>query len=127
MVVLQKVVRSSCSESYPARTSSHDGDPVVNVKVEEVLDTEVGEDLPPVMYPGIKAEHEVSCMSVCPWCNIENFLLSFLSVCLSVHMKQLLGMDFQQSCLSVFREDCVLFLIACDIRLHIESNVDQVK
>lgn len=60
MVVLQKVLPASCSESCPALTSSHDGDPVVTIKVEEVLDAEVGEDLPPVMYSEMKAEHEVS-------------------------------------------------------------------
>jgi hypothetical protein len=60
VVILQKVVPASCSESCPALTSSRDGDPVGSVKVEEVLDAEVGEDLPPVVYPGMKTEHEVS-------------------------------------------------------------------
>jgi hypothetical protein len=51
-----KVEPSSVSEVCPS--SSHDGDQIIDVKVEEG----------PVAIPfeGIKAEHEVSCMYVCP-------------------------------------------------------------
>jgi hypothetical protein len=39
----------------------------MNIKVEEVSDVEVEEEHPvPMTFVGIKAEHEVSCMSVCP-------------------------------------------------------------
>jgi hypothetical protein len=113
-MVLQKVVPATCSESCPAVTSSCDGDPVVNIKVEEALDTEVVEDLPLVVYPGMKDEHEVSVFIMQ---YIEFPIVFLISVCLSLHMKQLLGMDFEQSCLSVLREDCVLFHIACGMRL----------
>jgi hypothetical protein len=60
-VVLQKHVRDVCSETYPA--SSHDVNQAINIKVEEVSDVEVEEKPVPVTSVGIKAEHEVSCMS----------------------------------------------------------------
>ncbi|XP_023721648.1 uncharacterized protein LOC111872218 [Cryptotermes secundus] len=58
-----KVVPASCSEPCPALTSSHDGDPVVTIKVEEALDTKVRGDLPPAMYSEMNAEHE-NCMGL---------------------------------------------------------------
>jgi hypothetical protein len=88
---LQKVVPASCSESCPASTSSNDADPFINIKTEEVLDREVGEDLPPVMYPGIKTECEVSCMCVLGavyriYCRLS-YLLLYVSP--AIHVKQL--------------------------------------
>jgi hypothetical protein len=81
MVILQKVVPASCSEPCPALTS-HDADLVISIKEEEMLATEVGEDLPPVMYPGIKAEHEVSCMSCVSIVQYTEFPVIFLiSIC----------------------------------------------
>jgi hypothetical protein len=65
MVVLQKHVPGPCSETYPA--SSNDAFQAMNIKVEEGSDVEVEEKHPvPMTFVGIKAEHEVSCMSVCP-------------------------------------------------------------
>jgi hypothetical protein len=70
MVVLQnctnllKVVPGSCSETN--LTSSHDGNQVINIKVEKVTDIQEEEEDPLLTeFPVIKAEHEVSCMSVC--------------------------------------------------------------
>jgi hypothetical protein len=52
----------ACSSSYP------NGVQAVNIKVEEFSDIEVEEEDPaPMTAVGIKAEHEVSCMSpLCP-------------------------------------------------------------
>jgi hypothetical protein len=49
-----KVEPLSSNETCP--TSSHDGNKVIDIKVEE--------DPVPITFPGIKPEHEVSCMSV---------------------------------------------------------------
>jgi hypothetical protein len=53
----------SSSETYP--TSSHDGTQVIDIKV-EVSDAQEVEDPLLITLPEIKAEHEVSCVSVCP-------------------------------------------------------------
>ena len=53
---------SLCSDMCPA--TSHDGSQCINVKVEEGLEAEVGEDTEPVSFIDIKAESEVSCVSV---------------------------------------------------------------
>ena len=45
-------------------TASHDGIEDINVKVEEGLEEEVGRDPEPISFPEIKAESEVSCVSV---------------------------------------------------------------
>jgi hypothetical protein len=58
-VDLLKVVPGSYSETCPI--SSNDGNEGIEVKVEAVTDIQEEEDLVPV----IKAEHEVSCMSMC--------------------------------------------------------------
>jgi hypothetical protein len=84
---LEKCVQAPCSETYS--TSSRDANLDMNIKVEAVSDIEVEEEHPLTMsFIGIKAEHEVSCVSVCslPYftCN-RNCLLSHIFVCLSVH------------------------------------------
>ena len=43
---------------------SHDGSQYITVKVEESLEAEVGEDLEPMSFTEMKAEIEVSCVSV---------------------------------------------------------------
>jgi hypothetical protein len=43
-----------------------DGELAVNIKAEEFSDIEDREDPVPVTVVGIKAEHGVSCMSLCP-------------------------------------------------------------
>jgi hypothetical protein len=64
---LQKHVPGPCSETY--QPSSCDANQAMNIKVEEVSDVDVEEERPvPMAFVGIKAEHEVSCMSVCPLC-----------------------------------------------------------
>jgi hypothetical protein len=61
----QKDVPGSYSETYAS--SSHYGVQAVNIKVEEFSDAEDGEYPVPMTVVGIKAEHEVSCMSpLCP-------------------------------------------------------------
>jgi hypothetical protein len=61
---LEKRVPAPCSEPYPP--SSHDANLAMNIKVEEVSDIEVEEEHPvPMSFIGIKAEHEVSYVSVC--------------------------------------------------------------
>lgn len=45
--------------------SSDGGDQVVGIRVEGVTDIKVEEDPGPAKSTGIKAEHAVSCMSVC--------------------------------------------------------------
>jgi NAD-dependent dihydropyrimidine dehydrogenase PreA subunit len=65
MVVLQacmdsqKYVSGSCIETCPA--SSYDVDHSINIKVEEVSDVEEEEDPLQISFPGMEAEHAVSC------------------------------------------------------------------
>jgi hypothetical protein len=59
---LQKDMQGSCSETCP---TSHDADQIISIKVEDVSGTEQVENPVPFGYPGIKAEHDVSCMPVC--------------------------------------------------------------
>jgi hypothetical protein len=58
-----KIEPSSISETCPV--SSHDGNLFTDIKVEKASDTQEVEDPLLITLPGIKAEHEVSCMSVC--------------------------------------------------------------
>jgi hypothetical protein len=102
MMVLQscmdflKVDPGSISETCPA--FSYDENQITDIKVEEASDTQEVQDPLLITLPEIRAEHGVSCMSVCPLlgsferypelCNV--FLISFwLSVCFSGHMKDL--------------------------------------
>jgi hypothetical protein len=69
MVVLQnymellKVVPGSHSDT---RHASRDENQVINIKVEYVIDIQEEEEDPALFpFPVIKAEYEVSCMSVC--------------------------------------------------------------
>jgi hypothetical protein len=83
-VNLLKVEPGSVSETCPM--SSHDGNRIINIKVEE--------DPVSIEFPGIKAEHEVSCMSLCPLLHPfqrhpESYIFFLISVCQSVHMKHL--------------------------------------
>jgi hypothetical protein len=64
MVLSQKGVPGLCSET--CTSPSPDGNGGINVKSEEVSDVKVEEDPVPISFPRIKAEREVSCMSVCP-------------------------------------------------------------
>jgi hypothetical protein len=67
-VVLQNCLDSQKDEprahSEACPSSSPDGVQAVNIKVEEFSDVEDREDPVPVTVVGIRAEHEVSCMSV---------------------------------------------------------------
>jgi hypothetical protein len=44
-------------------TSSHDEIQTISIKDEEISDIEVEEDPLPISFPGIKAEHVVSCIA----------------------------------------------------------------
>jgi hypothetical protein len=56
---LERRVPAPCSETYA--TSYHDAKQPMNIKVEAVSDIEVEEEHPlPMLFIGIKAEHEVS-------------------------------------------------------------------
>jgi hypothetical protein len=62
---LDKCAPGPCGETYP--TAANDATVTMNIKVEEVSDIEVEDECPvPMTFVGIKAEHEVRCMSACP-------------------------------------------------------------
>jgi hypothetical protein len=83
---LEEVVPGPCGEMH---TTSDDANHSMNIKAEEVSDVE--EDPEPTTFPEIKAEPEVSCMSVCVChcsadiTNVQKCQLSFLSPTLSAH------------------------------------------
>jgi hypothetical protein len=64
---------SLCSDTCPA-TSGQD----VTVKVEEGLEGEVGECPEPISFPEIKAESEVSCVSVFSLLHISQLLYTHI-------------------------------------------------
>lgn len=55
-----EVVSGSCSETY--LTSSPDVSDIISVKVEDVADVQLREDLVPTEFLIIKNENEVSCV-----------------------------------------------------------------
>jgi hypothetical protein len=64
------------------------------MKSEEVSDADEKEDAVQMTFPKIKVEPEVSCMSVFALLGryhkyVEVQIISFISICLSVHMNQL--------------------------------------
>jgi hypothetical protein len=61
---IQKDLPGSHSEA--CESFSHIGAQAVNVKFEEFSDIDDRKDPVPMTVVGIKAEHEVSCMSLCP-------------------------------------------------------------
>jgi hypothetical protein len=78
-----KIEPGSSSETCPA---SRDENHMTYIKVEE--------DPVPITFPGIKAEHEVSCISMCPLLGSfhkypELCTVFLISICLSVNMKHL--------------------------------------
>jgi hypothetical protein len=105
MMVLQSYSNSEnilvgpYGETYPA---CHDGNQAMNIKDEEVSDTEEEPDPMPMAIQEIKAEPEVSWMSVCTHCyaiitNMPKCQLSFSSpyvflfVCAHVNSMLLTG------------------------------------
>jgi hypothetical protein len=84
---LEKRLSGSCSETCPV--SSQDADLVMSMKVEEVSGLQE-EDVPmPTIWQAVKAEHEVSCMSLCPLANrfdrcAELPAVFLISMCVSV-------------------------------------------
>jgi hypothetical protein len=69
---LLEVASGSCSEIYD--TSSHDGNEIVSIKVEDIPDIKEEEDPLLITFPVVKNEHEVSHMSVSTFIHIENFI-----------------------------------------------------
>jgi hypothetical protein len=59
------------SHSEACASSSEDGDHSFNIKVEEFSDVEDRKDHVPITFVGVKAEHEVSCMFMCPLLGIS--------------------------------------------------------
>jgi hypothetical protein len=84
---LEKGLSGSCSETCPV--SSQDADLDMSMKVEEVSGLQE-EDVPvPTIWQAVKAEHEVSCMSLCPLANrfdkyTELPIVFLISICVSV-------------------------------------------
>jgi hypothetical protein len=88
---LQRDMEGSYSETCP---TSRDAYQATSVKVEDVSDTEQEEAPLPLKYSGIKMEHVVSCMSVCPLLGtfhryLELCIVFLISICRSLHMKYL--------------------------------------
>jgi hypothetical protein len=61
------------------QTTSHDGSQNVTVKVEEGLESEVEEGPEPISFPKIKAEIEVSSVSVFSLLNVSQLLYAHTS------------------------------------------------
>jgi hypothetical protein len=53
------------SYTETCRTSCLNGNGVIRVKVENITDTEEGDDPLPIIFPVIKVEREVSTMTLC--------------------------------------------------------------
>jgi hypothetical protein len=62
---VEKVVPGSYDETYP---TADGGDQAMSIKAEEVSEVKVEEDPQPITFPRIKAEPEVSFMSLCFHC-----------------------------------------------------------
>jgi hypothetical protein len=88
MVVLQNYMNLLKVEPGSDSETCHDGNQVIDVKVEEVMDIQEEEDPVLITFPAIKAEHEVSFM---PWCTLLGSFLIYpgfdivflISICLS--------------------------------------------
>jgi hypothetical protein len=62
---VEKVVPGPCDEMY---LTSDSADQAMNIKAEEASEVKVEEGPQPITFPKIKAEPEVSCMSVYVHC-----------------------------------------------------------
>jgi hypothetical protein len=60
----QEHVLGSYIDTHPP--SSHNEFHTINIKVEEISDVELEEDPLPISFPGIEAEHAVSCFVSSP-------------------------------------------------------------
>jgi hypothetical protein len=86
---LEKDVPGPCHEMYPTCDESCQAK---SIKAEEVLYAEEEEDPVPITFLKIKAEAEVSCMSVCPVLGryhryAEMPVVCMISISLTVHMR----------------------------------------
>jgi hypothetical protein len=83
----QDDVAGSHGEAYASPCS--DVHQAISIKVEEFSDVEDGEEPMPMTFIGIKAEHEVSCMSMSPLLGISH---SYLFIIIIVAKKNMDGM-----------------------------------
>jgi hypothetical protein len=125
LMVLQSFINSEnilvgpYGEAYPA---CHDGDQAVNIKAEEVSDTEEEVDPVQITIQEMKAEPEVSCMflyvSVRQISHVcKNASCFQITICLAV-------------CLHVWSLNLLLMNIACDVLLPYllsHYDIDEVK
>jgi hypothetical protein len=74
MVVLQNCMDSLKVECGSDSETCHDGNQVIDIKVEEITGIQAEDDPVLITFPVIKAEDEVSCLSIC------NFLAHFTSI-----------------------------------------------
>jgi hypothetical protein len=82
MVVLQNRLHSQKDEPgshSEACASSHNGVQAINIKVEEFSNIKDREDHVPMTAVGIKAEHEVSCVSTVRHVSVTSRIACFLS------------------------------------------------
>jgi hypothetical protein len=92
---LEEVVPGLCCEMHPTSDAANQ---TMNIKAEEVSDVE--ENTEPVTFRKIKAEPEVSCMSVCVsllrryHTYAEMSIVFLISIFLSVHMNKLHVVDW---------------------------------
>jgi hypothetical protein len=63
--------------SCTCRTSCCNGNGVIRVKVENITDSEEGDDPLPITFPVIKVEHEVSCLTLCAFVGTFHKYLNF--------------------------------------------------
>jgi hypothetical protein len=114
----EKDVLGPRDETYPAFDDANQAE---NKKVEEASYAEEEEDPVPMIFPKIKGEAEVSCMSVCPLLGRQNryaeipvVLLISISLCTQSDSRRLTGFE-ELSEISV--DNCTLLNVACDILL----------
>jgi predicted metal-binding protein len=119
-------------ESCPA--SSHDGTQVIDIKV-EVSDTQEVEDPLLITLPGIKAEHEVSCMSTYPSLGtfhryLELCIVFPISICLSTSVLNRVSEVFSKKRLEVVHFDACCLCVPvpfCIIDFNIQEIMFQVR
>jgi hypothetical protein len=113
----QQDVHIPCSHNEACASSSPSGDQTVNIKVEELSHVQDGEV--PATLEIIKAEHEVSCMSVSTVghiSDIQNFLFPFSSTSIMENVFSLQSDEFTKAFIDKAQVDSFLY-IAYAVRL----------
>jgi hypothetical protein len=107
---LRKCAPGPCGETYP--TATNDATVAMNIKVEEVSDIDVEEERPvPMTFVGIKAEHEVRCMSAC---TLLACFTQYKNCPLSVSSPSICRFCFEESfmtCLNCIVFPCTLLVV----------------